>query len=420
MTASRADEHLLHHEPRPDELRASCVQGFDAFLGLEPDWRALLKRASPGNPFLSWEWVSEWGRAFWDDQVITVLVYLGSHAVAIAPFFRGPSVPVPGLGATHLQLLGPRWGRNLLEMGSVLLDPAHAAEALTLAIEWLRVTADFDWIEVAASGDDIATWQQALERCRLRSRTLLEIATQVPVMPLGGAWEQMRPRLRRNIKESIRHAYNAPVRDGVVYAYREHRGAEGLDVVLDHFFRLHRERAAAPDCTPHGDLFSAPANQLFLRRVCLRLAEAGLLSVSMCEVEGDCVAVRINFEMNGTLYLYYSGFDPEWSGYSVMTFTTTEAIKSAMRRRLREVNFSPGVDQAKRRWDVTLIPLTRFSIIVDRRRSRARFALYRRLRRVSKWQRTARSTIFNGRRAATRRFAQRARRPRARLGSTFL
>jgi CelD/BcsL family acetyltransferase involved in cellulose biosynthesis len=50
------------------------------------------------------------------------------------------------------------------------------------------------------------------------------------------------------------------------------------------------------------------------------------------------------------LYLYYSGFDPEWARYSVMTTTVAEAIKYAIETGLRTVNLSPTKDLSKTRW----------------------------------------------------------------------
>jgi Acetyltransferase (GNAT) domain len=50
------------------------------------------------------------------------------------------------------------------------------------------------------------------------------------------------------------------------------------------------------------------------------------------------------------LYLYYSGFDPEWSRYGVMTTTVAEAIKYAIAHGLKTVNLSTHKDVSKSRW----------------------------------------------------------------------
>jgi hypothetical protein len=60
--------------------------------------------------------------------------------------------------------------------------------------------------------------------------------------------------------------------------------------------------------------------------------------------------MRIGFVVRDSLYLYYSGFDPAWSRYSVMTTTVAEAIKYAISQGLRTVNLSPTKDVSKMRW----------------------------------------------------------------------
>jgi CelD/BcsL family acetyltransferase involved in cellulose biosynthesis len=379
-------------------LQATCTTGLDGFLQLEPDWRDLVQRAAAGNPFLSWEWVSEWAETFWDDSVIAVVVRLGSRPVAIAPFFTAPPLPRPAPSARQLQVLGPRGQRNLLEMGAVLVEPGCAADAIRSIISLLFESTSVDWFEVAASGNDLRAWDLALATPGLPWTMFVEESTEIPVMRLDQNWSQLRTRLRRNVKESVRHAYNAPCRDGINYVYTEHRSTTGLDDVIDDFIRLHALRAAHPGKPHHGNLFEYPHLQAFLKRVLHRMAAAGLVNVGVLTIDGERVAARINFEIDDTLYLYYSGFDPKWWRYSVMTFMVTEAIRSAMSRHLRLVNFSPGVDQAKSRWDVDLVPFRRFSVIRDRPSSRTRFAVYRRIRQGRKrWRSTGWRSLPNGR-----------------------
>jgi len=51
------------------------------------------------------------------------------------------------------------------------------------------------------------------------------------------------------------------------------------------------------------------------------------------------------------LYLYYSGYDPAFGDYSVMTTTVAEAIKYAIEHGFRRVNLSTGSDVSKTRWN---------------------------------------------------------------------
>ena len=51
-----------------------------------------------------------------------------------------------------------------------------------------------------------------------------------------------------------------------------------------------------------------------------------------------------------SLYLYYSGYDPTYARYSVMTTVVAEAIKFAIANGFRTVNLSTGSDESKLRW----------------------------------------------------------------------
>jgi CelD/BcsL family acetyltransferase involved in cellulose biosynthesis len=68
--------------------------------------------------------------------------------------------------------------------------------------------------------------------------------------------------------------------------------------------------------------------------------------------------------------MYYSGFDPEWSRFSVMTTTVAEAIKYAIEHGLKTVNLSPGNDVSKTRWGPRELQYTSAYEQRDRLRSR--------------------------------------------------
>ncbi|MGD1053285.1 MAG: GNAT family N-acetyltransferase [Candidatus Dormibacteria bacterium] len=362
----------------PPRLTASCHHGIEAFLRLEPEWRALLERSRTTNPFLSWEWVSEWGRSFWGGRVVTVVVEASSGPVAIAPFHEYEGLPAPGLRTPSLELMGPRRRRyrQMFELAEALVDPDHAVAALGAVVDVLHAEERWSWIEVGSWGEGAGRWQDAIAGAAARVTGVVEGRRDVLVMDLGQSWEELRGQLRRNLKESIRHAYNAPARDRVRLDYSEHRGVTGLDPILDDLFRLHSARAAVGRGVAHPDYFADPAVRGFVRRVAHRLATADRLSLGIVAWDGRRVAVRFHMEMHGFLYLYHSGFDPDLWRYSVATLATVEAIKSAIARGLVGVNFSLGVDQAKARWNVRSVPFERVQIVRSTAAARRVSALY--------------------------------------------
>lgn len=89
------------------------------------------------------------------------------------------------------------------------------------------------------------------------------------------------------------------------------------------------------------------------------MAIGGVVRVFQLVIGEEIVAVRIGFAIRDSLYLYYSGFDPRWAKYSVMTTTLVEIIKYAIQQRMNTINLSPTKDISKTRWGPREIPLKR-------------------------------------------------------------
>ncbi|HEX8783200.1 MAG TPA: GNAT family N-acetyltransferase, partial [Steroidobacteraceae bacterium] len=78
-----------------------------------------------------------------------------------------------------------------------------------------------------------------------------------------------------------------------------------------------------------------------------------------------------------SLYLYYSGFDPAWARYSVMTTTLAEALRYAIASGLESVNLSTTADRAKLRWHPRRVDFHSALVRRDSVRSRLACGAYR-------------------------------------------
>jgi CelD/BcsL family acetyltransferase involved in cellulose biosynthesis len=67
-------------------------------------------------------------------------------------------------------------------------------------------------------------------------------------------------------------------------------------------------------------------------------------------VNGKLAAIRLAFVLDDELYLYFSGFDPEWRKYGVMTTLVVEIMKWAIENKFALLNLSTGKDLSKLRW----------------------------------------------------------------------
>jgi CelD/BcsL family acetyltransferase involved in cellulose biosynthesis len=200
------------------------------------------------------------------------------------------------------------------------------------------------------------------------------------VLDLPPTWEMLRANLKRNIRESIRHSYNSLRRDGIDFELRIAQDPTAVKEALEPFFALHAQRASVTGTVTHGNAFATERSRSFLRDVCGRMAERGMVRLFQLAIHGEIVAARLGFIVQDSLYLYYSGYDPRWADYGVMTTTLVETIKYAIGERLATVNFSTGNDVSKTRWGVREVQYARAVQVRRSRLSQFAWAAFKRAR----------------------------------------
>jgi CelD/BcsL family acetyltransferase involved in cellulose biosynthesis len=175
------------------------------------------------------------------------------------------------------------------------------------------------------------------------------------VLDLPATWEQLRAGLPRNLKESLRHCYNSLRRAGHTFEFIVARERAEVRAALTRFLELHALRAESALGARHPNRFAERTLREFLYDVCDRLAARDAVRVYQLRIGGAIVASRIGFVVNGTVYLYYSGYDPAWARHSVMTTTVAEAIRHSIGQGMKSVNLSPTGEQSKLRWRPRLV-----------------------------------------------------------------
>jgi CelD/BcsL family acetyltransferase involved in cellulose biosynthesis len=321
------------------------------FQALRGQWEQLEAQLSLRTPFTSLLWSDLWwrhlrrnSRSIRDEFFAHVVTEQG-RLVAIAPMMI---TGAPGRGivrARVLQFFGA--DANLTEVRGLICRPQDQTRVIQALCRHLRSRrADWDWLEWSGIEADAATDGSFCELGGISWRDRLPCY----FLQLPESWQRFRTTRDRNIKESLRKCYNSLRRDGHCYELRVTIDPLGAAAALGRFFALHRERARAPGFRPHPDHFADPRSRTFLHEFVTAMAERGQLYLFELKIDGTVVASRIAFAFADQLYLYYSGFLPQWGRYSVMTTLVAEAIKWAIEHRFAIVNLSTGEDISKTRW----------------------------------------------------------------------
>ncbi len=357
-------------------LSVEIIRSFDALAAAESDYDHLQRLTGNTLPFALHDWHLAWCRHFLDangriesQMMIHILRDRHRNCVGIVPLILTRRRNGPVIVAA-VDLLGA--DPAITEIRGPLIASGYESLAAWAVQDELRRQGEFNWVQWSgisgAFGDALAIgaelrWQEPL----------LD-----HVVDLPSSWEELRSSMKRNLRESIRHGYNSLKRDGHVFELRVASNPESVAGALDRFFALHAERAHLTGTVEHPDHFRSAVSRRFLCDVCERLAKRGIVRIFQLCIGGRIVATRIGFVVGNSLYLYYSGYDPLWSKYGVMTTTLVEAIKYAISQGMASVNLSPGTDVSKTRWSPRVVPFARATQVAPSQLSRIAWNLYSR------------------------------------------
>jgi CelD/BcsL family acetyltransferase involved in cellulose biosynthesis len=153
------------------------------------------------------------------------------------------------------------------------------------------------------------------------------------------------------MRKNVRKAYQLLDRDGHAINFRAVGALDDHNGALESFFRLHSARAQVSEMNfKHADRFADAVNRDFIREFVGAMALQGRLRIFELEIAGEIVASRLAFLEGRELYLYYSGYNPAWRQYSVMTTLMAEIMRWAISQKLGLVNLSTSRDLSKLRW----------------------------------------------------------------------
>jgi CelD/BcsL family acetyltransferase involved in cellulose biosynthesis len=255
---------------------------------------------------------------------------------------------------------------GLTEIRSSLVKPGYERLTVRAVHQSLAGVAGWDWVQWSGISGAMA---EAMAR---ETTPQWYAAREDYVLDLPSSWEEFRAGLKRNVRESLRHCYNSLRRDGHTFEFVVARDPVEVRWALYRFLQLHTLRAHMPWGPPHPDRFAPHALRAFLYGVCDQLAARDAVRVFQLRIADAVVASRIGFVTGNSLYLYYSGFDPAWARYSVMTTTVAEALRYAIASGLKSVNLSLTGEQSKLRWHPRRVDF--YSALVHRDSVRSRLA----------------------------------------------
>lgn len=179
-----------------------------------------------------------------------------------------------------------------------------------------------------------------------------------PYLSLPQSWDEylvgLSKKRRHEIKRKIRR-----FEENFSYISGDYDSIENVKEITDEFIRLHKLSSN------EKELFMNENREIFFRNLIYKFLLDKKLLYSYIKVNNATIACSISFVLNGTRYLYNSGFDPGYIKHSSGLLNHVFAIKRSIENKFQIFDFMRGNERYK--YDLGGIDKKLYSINLERK-----------------------------------------------------
>ncbi|HEY6362986.1 MAG TPA: GNAT family N-acetyltransferase [Vicinamibacterales bacterium] len=334
-----------------------------AFVELEPHWNETVERAAIPHPFLRHEWVRTWWDCFGAGHSLHILIVrAGRRILAIAPLMR-ESAQMYRVPVQRLRFLQndhtPRTDIIVAER------PADVHGALWAALR--NDPARWDVLHLSQLPRDSATIgalgaMAAADGCT----TGIWQSGDSPYLALTGTWDTYFNGLPAKFRANIRNRLSRLTRIGEP-ALEVLDDSRSIRASFDDVWRLEESGWKRDAGTA---ISSDPAVRRFYTELVDRAAAYGWLRLLFLTVGGRRIATSYGAVFRNRLFLFKTGYDPEYAGCAPFKLLTYFAVRHAFDAGLDEVDFLGDSEPWKLEWTTTTRGQDWLFVFADTRRAR--------------------------------------------------
>ncbi len=300
-----------------------------SFQEIQTEWEGLLSISAVDTLFLTPQWQEVWWDTFGDGRgMSSFYIRLPEGIMAIASLSRqGNTISLIGNSETF-------------DYNDFLVRPGYEAtffDTLLQRVEDERC----DTLELYSIKEDSPTLVHLPDMARQRGYTV-DIAEEdvTPGLDLPDSWDGYLALLSRKDRHELRRKLRRlqSVESWTWYSVTE---ADLVAGRMDDFFRLMTQS------DPEKAEYITPVRAQFFRSITQRTAELGLLKLFFLEMDGQTVATSLCFDYHSSRLLYNSGYNPEYSYYSVGLLLNALCLRDAIDQGMSYFDFLRGPEPYK-------------------------------------------------------------------------
>jgi CelD/BcsL family acetyltransferase involved in cellulose biosynthesis len=318
----------------------------ETFEALTAYWSASTGNLYWSSPFVLPPWLKVWWQNFGaGNELYLAVIRDNEQIIGVAPLqLHGDTASIIG-GENVCDYLDfvVMLGREI-EFFNIMLDDLQQRHIRKLDLGLLRP----DSLVITKLADTA------------RNRGMAVKIQQVDVsyeMELLSTWEGYLELLNTKQRHEVRRKLRRLIEAGDI-KYRLLKDRNELETSFKHFmqlFSLAREDKAT---------FMTPEMASFFHSLAAAMTDIGILRIGMLEFKNQPVAAVMCFDYNNRIYLYNSGFDPEYESLSVGLNSKVLCIKESIGEGKGRFEFLKGNEVYKQRLGGKEIPLYRCEITI--------------------------------------------------------
>ncbi len=296
---------------------------------IKQQWQALVPQGSLNTIFVMPQWQQVWWEAFGEGAEALLLSWSGTQGLdALAPLMKRDG---------RITLMGDE---DLYDYNDLLVTSGAWDSFYPALMDHLQEE-QWDSVEFFPLQATSPTLQRLPDLATSRGFQV-EIREEdvCPGVELSGDWDEFLGRLSKKDRHELRRKLRRLEGAGD-YRWYCCESPEQVEQNMDQFLSL--VRLSRED----KDRFMTPDRESFFRAVIGAMARMGTVRLFFMELGGQPVASALCFDYGGSRMLYNSGFNPEYSYYSVGLLLKALCIRDAVEAGLPFFDFLRGDEPYK-------------------------------------------------------------------------
>lgn len=323
------------------------MREFGSFNDLEAagiDWNNVLSHSLDDNPFLTYEWLSEWWRSFGKGRKLQLLAVKEEDRVLLMIPLMISTYKAFGVKFRKLEFVAtPASDYH----NFVMTDFEKNAEVTELLRKKLRQNLGVNSMELTEIPEHSWT-AKFLGDLNMDGnwKTTTRSLNLCPYINLPESMDKLLGNLGSNFRRNLKRWQKSAEKDYTI-RFLKCNEIGSVEEGMKIFFELHQKRWASKD---KPGLFSNNQFRDFHMAVAKTFAQKGWLSLFFLTFNGTPVSAIYGYEYNQKMYNYLTGFDPKYEAQRPGSLIFKNAIEYSISKGVTEFDFMRGGESYKTSW----------------------------------------------------------------------